>query len=312
MPDSSLMADRILLNMGQTLDYETRPTYSVRVKSRDLIGNEVEKVLTLSLTGGPTDMVLSANTIQENLAAGSTIGSLSTMSPVGSSTFTYALVSGTGSSGNSNFTIDANGNLKNAASFDFETAGSYSIRVRSTDQNNQFIEEVFTISVLDMPEMIGGAIVGDGTAQRSLVKQVVLTFDGALSFEAGAFAVSKRGAGGGPVVTTVNSALNGAGHTLVTLSFSGALTRGLSGALSDGYYQLTIDGTKISRLGKQLDANRDGVGGDNFEFGTLESDRFFAMYGDTTGDGIVSVAEFGQFRTSFGKTELATRLQRAL
>ena len=43
-------------------------------------------------------------------------------------TFTYSLVSGTGSTDNASFTISGN-QLLTAASFDFEAKNSYSIRV---------------------------------------------------------------------------------------------------------------------------------------------------------------------------------------
>ncbi len=42
--------------------------------------------------------------------------------------------------------------------------------------------------------------------------------------------------------------------------------------------------------------------GDSRVLGATEADQYFALYGDTNGDGLVGVSEFGQFRTSFGKT----------
>ncbi len=33
--------------------------------------------------------------------------------------------------------------------------------------------------------------------------------------------------------------------------------------------------------------------------GAAEADNYFALFADTSGDGIVGVTEFGQFRTSF-------------
>ncbi len=84
------------------------------------------------------------------------------------------------------------------------------------------------------------------------------------------------------------------------LTFSGANTRG-SGALNDGYYQLTIDGSKIRRSVQSLDIDADGIGGDTRVIGAIESDNFFALFGDTNGDGIVGVSEFGEFRSTFGK-----------
>ncbi len=43
------------------------------------------------------------------------------------------------------------------------------------------------------------------------------------------------------------------------------------------------------------------MGGDSYTLGTVEADNFFALYGDTNGDGVVGIAEFGQFRSAFGK-----------
>ncbi len=71
------------------------------------------------------------NTIAENSAIGTVIGNLSTIDQDAGDTFTYQLVTGTGDSGNSNFTIVGNV-LKTTASFNFEAQPSYSIRVRTT------------------------------------------------------------------------------------------------------------------------------------------------------------------------------------
>ncbi len=247
-----------------------------------------------------TGIVLSNSSIRENSATGSIIGAMSTQ-PAGPS-FTYTLVSGTGSTDNTSFTLDPTGNLRTATAIDFETRSNYSIRVRSTEAGGSFIEQTFTISVIDMPEMVGAATIGDGTSQRSLVKQMVATFDGAVTIGTGAFTVDKLGAGGGAVATSVATTTNGLGQTVVTLTFTGGFTRLSSGALVDGYYRLTIDGTKITRGSEALDANRDGIGGDSYTIGAAEADNFFALFGDTNGDGVVGIAEFGQFRTAFGKT----------
>ena len=253
------------------------------------------------VNAAPTNISLSSSSIRENLAAGNTVGSFSTQDANAGDTFVVTLVSGVGSTDNARFTIDAAGNLKTASSFNFETQPSYAIRVRSTDQGGLFVEQSFVIALIDMPELVGEAAIGDGTVQRSLVNQVVITFDGLITFDAGAFSVNRRGAGGGAVSTSATSIVNGQGQSVVTLSFTGALTRGANGALQDGYYQLTIDGTKIHRGSQTLDVNQDGTGGDSYVLGDDEVDNFFALYGDTNGDGLVGVAEFGQFRTAFGK-----------
>ena len=143
---------------------------------------------------------------------------------------------------------------------------------------------------------------GDGTLQHSRIDRLVVTFQGPVDIDTGAFAMLKRGVSGGLVTSSFTTSVNGSGDTVATILFSGAFTRA-GGALLDGYYQLTIDSTKVRRAGTQLnlDGDNNGLAGGNFVRGTSATDNFFAFYGDTSGDGSVGVAEFGQFRSSFGK-----------
>ena len=143
---------------------------------------------------------------------------------------------------------------------------------------------------------------GDGTPQHSRIDQLAITFQGQVDIDADAFSLLKRGVSGGLVTSSFTTATNSSGDTVATLSFSGAFTRA-GGALLDGYYQLTINSTRVRRAGTQLelDGDANGLAGGDFVRGTSATDNFFAYYGDTNGDGAVGVAEFGQFRTSFGK-----------
>ena len=94
---------------------------------------------------------MSATAVAENLPSGTAVGTLTTTDPNAGNTFTYSLVSGTGSDNNGSFTISGS-TLQTAASFDYETKNSYSIRVRSTDQGGLYTEKVFTISVTNVNE----------------------------------------------------------------------------------------------------------------------------------------------------------------
>ena len=96
----------------------------------------------------PTDISLSSTSVAENAVANAAVGALSSIDPDASDTFTYALVSGTGSTDNSAFNISGN-QLRATSSFDYEARNSYSVRVRSTDQGGLSIEKVFTIAVTD-------------------------------------------------------------------------------------------------------------------------------------------------------------------
>ncbi|MBC6480462.1 MAG: cadherin repeat domain-containing protein [Hormoscilla sp. GM7CHS1pb] len=78
---------------------------------------------------GPTDINLSNNSIDENVAANTVVGTFSTTDPdTGDNTFTYQLIAGTGDTDNAAFTIVGD-QLRINSSPDFETQSSYSIRV---------------------------------------------------------------------------------------------------------------------------------------------------------------------------------------
>jgi glucuronoarabinoxylan endo-1,4-beta-xylanase len=96
----------------------------------------------------PTNILLSNASVAENLPVGTVVGTLSALDPDAGSIFTYSLVSGTGSTDNNSFTVAGN-TLQTAATFDYETKNSYSIRVRSTDQTGLFTEKVFAIAITD-------------------------------------------------------------------------------------------------------------------------------------------------------------------
>src|SRR5439155_953811 len=77
---------------------------------------------------------------------GAAVGNFSTTDPDAGDIFTYTLVGGTGSTDNGSFQI-VGSQLQTAATFDFETKSSYSIRDRSTAPGSPIFEKVSTISV---------------------------------------------------------------------------------------------------------------------------------------------------------------------
>src|SRR5205823_1369482 len=88
------------LQTNASFDFETKSSYSVRVRSTDSGALSVEKVFTITVTDvneAPTDLGLSASSIDENQPAGTTVGTLSSTDPDPADTHTYSLVSGTGS-----------------------------------------------------------------------------------------------------------------------------------------------------------------------------------------------------------------------
>ena len=79
------------------------------------------------------------------------MGTFSSIDPNTGNTFTYSLVSGTGSTDNASFSIVGN-QLRINVSPDYETKNSYSIRVRTTDQGGASYEEVLSIAVNNINE----------------------------------------------------------------------------------------------------------------------------------------------------------------
>jgi hypothetical protein len=150
------------LRINEIPDFEAKPTYSIRVRTRDAGGLTFEKVFTITVkdlsetpgTTVPQDLRLSNDRIDENRPANSLIGNFSTIDPDIGDSFTYALVAGEGGVDNAAFTI-TNGELRINNILDFEAKPSYSIRVRTTDVGGLFFEKAFTISVNDLPERPG-------------------------------------------------------------------------------------------------------------------------------------------------------------
>ena len=169
----TISGNQLFLVSGTTLNFETKPTYTVTVRVDDPnVGNspDATTTFTLNLTNvneAPTDIALSSTTIAENAGVNAIVGNFSTLDPDAGNTFTYTLVPGAGDTGNGAFNISGN-TLRANASFDFDTQSSYSIRVRSTDQNGLPLEEEFTITVTDGPAIVDLSITKTGANVHTL------------------------------------------------------------------------------------------------------------------------------------------------
>lgn len=99
----------------------------------------------------PEGVFLSTSGIEENAAPGTTVGMLTAVDPDFGDLFTYALVAGEGDSGNEFFAIDGD-RLVTTSGLDFEAQASHSIRVRTTDAQGEWVEQVFSIDVINVVE----------------------------------------------------------------------------------------------------------------------------------------------------------------
>jgi gliding motility-associated-like protein len=116
-------------------------------------------VLTITASA-PTDIVLTAETLYENRPLGTLTGSLSSTAVDPSATYTYTLVAGSGSADNAAFSISGN-RLLTAQAFDYESRSTYSIRIRTANNQNQSFEKAFTIVVADVNEAPTLAVIAD-------------------------------------------------------------------------------------------------------------------------------------------------------
>ena len=147
-------------------------------------------------------------------------------------------------------------------------------------------------------------IIGDGTNQRSQVKQISLKFSTAVQLAPGALTLNRLNTGGsgtndGSAPTNASAALGSpttadggitwvwsivGGNPFAQATGAGTLT----GSLVDGIYTATVDATKVTAGGTQMAAG--------------SSTTFHRLFGDVNGSRNVNNADYLSFRGAFGKT----------
>jgi hypothetical protein len=143
-----------------------------------------------------------------------------------------------------------------------------------------------SVFVLHIPPRAGvqSVMVNDGSAQRSMITSLTVTFSTVMTLDPGAFELLRQG--GGLVSLNVAASVV-AGHTVATATFTGADI--VAGSLSDGHYTLTIHADRVhDELGRALQ------GGDHVE-------TFFWLFGDADGDGHVGRRDLLSFLGTVGK-----------
>jgi hypothetical protein len=144
--------DTTLLALLSTSDTLTASDLEVRVQNPSP-GGGVDGPVTFTVNGIPSAIIPAALNVNENLPVSSASGSFTTSDawPL-ADTHTYTLVFGAGSTDNTSFNLSSAGVLTTAATFDYETKSSYSIRVRSTDSYGAWVEQSFSVTINDVNE----------------------------------------------------------------------------------------------------------------------------------------------------------------
>ena len=275
-----------------------------------------DQVLRLEMVGGnfninwfefeatrqaPTDILLSASSINENLstdAADRLLANLTATDNDNDDSHSFELVAGVGDQDNSKFVVVDNQLLiKQGEELDYETQSSYSVRLKTTDSFGLTFEKELVLEVNNLIEISKSDITIGESSSRSRISTASIVFDGPVTVESGAFVVSKRGSDGG-VVDVAYQFRAGSNNTIVDLTFSGSFVQ--NGSLIDGNYQLEIVAGKVfSNTGNSLDTNADGDDSDDLLFGDNAADNFFRLYGDFNGDRTVNVFDLLNFRRTY-------------
>ena len=144
----------------------------------------------------PTDMVLDSDTVAEGLPAGTVVGNLTAPDADPAEVHRYTLVTGTGSTHNSQFAIPEfvsdntlAGVLMTAAVLDAADGPTRSIRVRVTDIEGATCEKVLTVHVTSVVQQVsydgngntGGSVPVDDTSYESGSTVTVLGNTGGLT-----------------------------------------------------------------------------------------------------------------------------------
>jgi hypothetical protein len=154
--------------------------------------------------------------------------------------------------------------------------------------------------------------INDGSAQRSEVRSLTVTFAHPMTFAGGndnaAAAFQLKNLSDSITVNlTAAVSANAQGNTVVTLTFSGSETDPVSGtggiplSLADGRYQLTILSANVMNPdGSQL------VGGSAYGDYVSPTDTYggsglhlYRLFGDATGDGVVDLNDLAAFRGTY-------------
>jgi acetyl esterase/lipase len=139
---------------------------------------------------------------------------------------------------------------------------------------------------------VEGVQINDGSAQRSMVNRVTVTFNRVMTFDPGALELRRQD--GSLVGLNITTAVVD-GRTVAALTFTGADIIG--GSLADGHYTLTARADRVhDRWGRELDGDGNGTAGGD------RSDAFFRLFGDSDGDGDVDGLDRHRFRSAFHTT----------
>ena len=143
------------LKAKDALNFEAKALHQIRVQVEDKDKNSFQKSFTIQVTDvedNPTDILISRDNITENQAVNSTVAHLSTIDSDIRANHTYTLLTG-----GTNFNIK-DGTLQTSEVFDYEAQNSYTIKIRTVDDDGQMFDKTFIIKINDVDEPLAAFV----------------------------------------------------------------------------------------------------------------------------------------------------------
>jgi len=134
---------------GSQLDYEEATSHNVTIRVTDSGGNTYDEVMALNLTDVnevSSDLSLDSNTVAENAANGTVVGTASATDPDAGETFTYSLTD----NASGRFAIDATTGeitVADGSALDFDSATSHNVTIQVTDSGGNTYDESHVIGI---------------------------------------------------------------------------------------------------------------------------------------------------------------------
>ncbi|MEZ4733241.1 MAG: cohesin domain-containing protein [Caldilineaceae bacterium] len=154
MVNANCLPDAATPTKTMTVGFDASPAPSFGdAGGADVDGTTTDGTITLTYgNSAPTDLALSNNKVTDGSAAGTTVGTLSTLDLDSGDSFTYSFSNSANcpNTDNASFTLTGN-TLQTAVAIDYATKSSYTICLRSTDSGGIFVERSFTILVIGTP-----------------------------------------------------------------------------------------------------------------------------------------------------------------
>jgi predicted outer membrane repeat protein len=216
---------------------------------------------------------------------------------------------------------DVNGNPLPASDFNLTatthtTVGTYTDAWTFHDPSGNYQDANGTVSdtIRTNAATVAAVQVNDGSAQRSEVRLLRVTFSGPVTFAGGNVAAAFQllhVQTGKNVALSATTATDSLGRTVVTLGFSGGDTDPVSGlnggiaSLADGRYQLSVAAADvvgpggIPLAGDGTDVGSNYVSpADTYQGNGL---HLYRLFGDVNGDGVVDATDVGQLKSTFNR-----------